>query len=435
MTRILILGAGCTGLGAAYRLCELGHTEFLILEKNHWPGGLAASFTDPHGFTWDIGGHVGFSRIPYFRDVMQATLPDGWIDHSRQSHIWMRGRFVPYPLQNNLRLLPKPDLLQCLLGLLARPQPNGPAPNYRQWAIDTFGSAISSLFLLPYSEKVWAWPPAMLSTSWVTGRVAPVDLPRLLETIILEQDDVDWGANRTFRVPACGGNGAVWRKLAAGLPAGSIRYGMDVACIESSRRVVITTDGAEHPYDVLISSLPLGTPAGTTRHSGVHVVGIGLRGRPPASIAERNWMYFPESDCPFYRVTVLSNYSPYNAPAGHWSLLAEVSSSPYRPVDPSTVVRDTVAGMRNTRLLGEGDEIVSTWHHYAPYAYPTPTVDRDEIVSARLRELEARDIYSRGRFGAWKYEVGNQDHSFMQGVEVVNRILRNEPETTLWASQ
>jgi hypothetical protein len=37
--------------------------------------------------------------------------------------------------------------------------------------------------------------------------------------------------------------------------------------------------------------------------------------------------------------------------------------------------------------------------------------------------LEKNGIYSRGRFGAWKYEVGNMDHSIMQGVDVVNMIL------------
>jgi hypothetical protein len=41
-----------------------------------------------------------------------------------------------------------------------------------------------------------------------------------------------------------------------------------------------------------------------------------------------------------------------------------------------------------------------------------------------------RDVYSRGRFGAWQYEVGNMDHSVMQGVEVVNRVLLGEPEET-----
>jgi hypothetical protein len=40
-------------------------------------------------------------------------------------------------------------------------------------------------------------------------------------------------------------------------------------------------------------------------------------------------------------------------------------------------------------------------------------------------------VYSRGRFGAWKYEVGNMDHSFMQGVEVVERIFTGKTEITI----
>jgi UDP-galactopyranose mutase len=39
-------------------------------------------------------------------------------------------------------------------------------------------------------------------------------------------------------------------------------------------------------------------------------------------------------------------------------------------------------------------------------------------------------IYSRGRFGAWLYEIGNMDHSVMQGVEFVNDVLLGEPEKT-----
>src|SRR3954454_7211671 len=60
--RIVIIGAGPTGLAAGYRLQELGHEDFVILEANDYVGGLATSFTDDKGFTYDIGGHVMFSH-------------------------------------------------------------------------------------------------------------------------------------------------------------------------------------------------------------------------------------------------------------------------------------------------------------------------------------------------------------------------------------
>jgi UDP-galactopyranose mutase len=44
--------------------------------------------------------------------------------------------------------------------------------------------------------------------------------------------------------------------------------------------------------------------------------------------------------------------------------------------------------------------------------------------------LEARDVYSRGRFGGWKYEVANMDHSVMQGVEWAERMVLGREERT-----
>jgi protoporphyrinogen oxidase len=60
--RVVILGAGPTGLGAANRLLELGHTNFHIYDRSGQVGGLAASYKDPQGFVWDVGGHVQFSH-------------------------------------------------------------------------------------------------------------------------------------------------------------------------------------------------------------------------------------------------------------------------------------------------------------------------------------------------------------------------------------
>ena len=72
--KIVIIGAGPTGLGAAYRLKELGYTNFELYERSPQIGGLASSFTDSAGFTWDIGGHVMFSHYKYYDDVFDKLM-------------------------------------------------------------------------------------------------------------------------------------------------------------------------------------------------------------------------------------------------------------------------------------------------------------------------------------------------------------------------
>ena len=96
-TEYLVLGGGPTGLGAACRLQEK-NLDWHLLEAESDFGGLASSFVDENGFTWDLGGHVQFSHYEAFDRYMDLALGrDGWFNHERESWIWMRDRFVPYP--------------------------------------------------------------------------------------------------------------------------------------------------------------------------------------------------------------------------------------------------------------------------------------------------------------------------------------------------
>ena len=53
------------------------------------------------------------------------------------------------------------------------------------------------------------------------------------------------------------------------------------------------------------------------------------------------------------------------------------------------------------------------------------------MLATVLPALEEKGILSRGRFGAWRYEVSNQDHSCMQGVEAVDKVLLDAEEQTV----
>jgi protoporphyrinogen oxidase len=191
------------------------------------------------------------------------------------------------------------------------------------------------------------------------------------------------------------------------------------------------------PVDIL-STLVEGVPseiintANKLKHSSSNIVGIGLKGTPSSELKKKCWMYFPEDNCPFYRVTVFSNYSPNNVPDinKYWSLMTETSESTKKNLNRTNIIEDTIQGLLNTKLIQHKDEVVSTWLYSADYGYPTPSIDRDSIMKKIIPYFDNLNIYSRGRFGGWKYEVSNQDHSMMQGVEWANRILYQIPEIT-----
>ena len=446
--RVLIVGAGPTGLGAAWRLQELGYTAWSLVEATDAPGGLAASIVDESGFTWDLGGHVTFSHYDTFDRVLDDLLGDAWVEHIRESWIWIRDRFIPYPFQNNLWRLPSEDLLPCLDGLLelhgVKGQRAVPA-NFRDWVFGTFGKGLAEVFFLPYNWKVWAYDPSELSVGWMGERVATVDLSRVLHNLVLRRDDVAWGPNSRFRFPLNGGTGTIWSTLCSRLPEDRVGFGRKVVEIAAEARTAVFSDGSEVRYDRLISSMPLDSllrsvtgvtgarsAANRLKFSSSHIVGIGVDGKLPESLAVKNWIYFPEPQFPFYRVTVFSNYSPNNVPqpGRQWSLLCEVSESPQKPVDPARVTDEVIAGLREAGMLPEDSRLLSRWHRRLEHGYPTPFVGRDGLladVEPKLREL---NIWSRGRFGAWKYEVSNQDHSFMQGVEAVDNIVSGVEEVT-----
>jgi UDP-galactopyranose mutase len=170
--------------------------------------------------------------------------------------------------------------------------------------------------------------------------------------------------------------------------------------------------------------------AGQLRWSGSHIVGIGLD-RPAEST--KNWIYFPEADVPFYRVTYLSNYSPYITPEPDQTLLlTETSRSPYKPVDETRIVDDVIDGLIASGLMVEDDRarIATKWHCAPAMTYPVPSLGRDGALATVQPWLHQQRIWSRGRFGAWLYEIGNMDHSCMMGVEWANHVLLGEPEET-----
>ncbi|KAI0999455.1 hypothetical protein K3495_g8739 [Podosphaera aphanis] len=472
---ILVIGAGPTGLGAAKRLNQINGPSWLIIDSNKTPGGLASTDVTPEGFLYDVGGHVIFSHYKYFDDCIDEALPnpEDWYTHQRISYVRCKGLWVPYPFQNNVSMLPKEEQVKCIDGMIdaalaARTAATKPT-NFDEWIVRMMGTGIADLFMRPYNYKVWAVPTTKMQCEWLGERVAAPDVKTCVRNVILKKTAGNWGPNATFRFPARGGTGGIWIALSNTLPKEKTLYGDqgEVSKVDAESHTVTLKSGKTIGYKKLISTMAVDQLVEQMNdkelislskglfYSSTHVVGVGIRGERPGNIGDKCWLYFPEEDCPFYRATIFSNYSPLNQPGKtvklktmylangskpkisepqegpYWSIMLEISESSMKPVDQEKILEDSIKGLINTEMIKPDDEIVSTYHRRFDHGYPTPTLEREGVLKDLLPKLEAKDIFSRGRFGSWRYEVGNQDHSFMLGVEAVDHIVNGAVELTL----
>ncbi|KAF7551043.1 hypothetical protein G7046_g7828 [Stylonectria norvegica] len=472
---VLVIGMGPTGLGAAKRLNQFNGPSWLILDSGDKAGGLASTDVTPEGFLYDVGGHVIFSHYKYFDDVIDEALPkeDDWYTHQRISYVRYKGLWVPYPFQNNISMLPKDDQVKCIDGLIDSALEcrvaNTKPKNFDEWILRMTGEGIADIFMRPYNYKVWAVPTTAMQCQWLGERVAAPDVKNVTKNVILNKVAGNWGPNATFKFPARDGTGGIWIAVADTLPKEKKRFGKsgEVTKVDAQKKTVSLADGTTIGYGKLINTMAvdhLVEKMGNQElislskelfYSTTHVIGVGIRGERPERIGDKCWLYFPEDNCPFYRATIFSNYSPYNQPQAdaklptlylangekaassepqegpYWSIMLEVSQSSVKEVDVENLLKDSIQGLINTEMIKPEDEIVSTYLRSFDHGYPTPTLEREGVLKQLLPKLQDMDIYSRGRFGSWRYEVGNQDHSFMLGVEAADAIVSGSVELTL----
>jgi protoporphyrinogen oxidase len=448
--KVIIVGAGPCGLGCARELTGMGHNDFELHESGPGPGGLASSIIDEAGFTWDHGGHVVFSHYGEFDRLLQDVMGDDVVQHDRSSYVRIGNNWVPYPFQNNLHYLPAHLAEEALAGLVdaQRSSPDHDVTvDFESWMMSSFGPGICRLFMRPYNEKVWAYPPSSMSASWIAERVSIVDWRDALHNVIWQHDDLGWGPNNKFLFPISGGTGEIYRRAATAVDD-HIQYNSSVRSIDPIRKLLVTSDGVERPYDrlvwtgaldILIDSLiaaPDAVKAGANEltHNSVTVVGVGYRS-PLAD--DRSWMYFPGDDVPFYRATNFAKYAAANVPGGrtdqYSSWMTEVASSPHRPLDTEQLGERVDQALRSAGLVNPGAETVSLHLDHIERAYPIPTLGRDDALATIQPWLMEHDIYSRGRFGAWRYELGNMDHAVKMGVDVA-RLLVDGTDEQAWTA-
>ena len=249
MAKVVILGAGLTGLSTAYHLEKRGFFDFALFEKESTVGGLCRSVMQD-GFTFDYTGHLLHTSDAYFRSFIACVVGlDNLNTIDRKSYIYSHNCYSRYPFQINLYGLPIDVIVECIEEFARRKKTRVTPRSFPTWATQTFGKGIAKHFLLPYQKKIFAHSLHNITASW-TGRFVPqTSLKDMIQGAIQDNSNTAVGYNAHFLYPKQGGIEFWIHKLANKITT-PIHTDFNAETIDLKNRVVQFSNGHTEAFDI-----------------------------------------------------------------------------------------------------------------------------------------------------------------------------------------
>jgi protoporphyrinogen oxidase len=159
-SRVIILGAGVTGLSLSWRLGILG-VKTIVLESSGIIGGLAGTLRED-GYCMDFGPHSFFSEDTEILDTVLKLFDNTLTPKPRRVKFYYQGRFLDYPLTPHGVLFQMgfwPGVRAALSFIKSKIKPRARVPiedeTVEDWAIGSFGEHLYRTFFKPYTEQFW----------------------------------------------------------------------------------------------------------------------------------------------------------------------------------------------------------------------------------------------------------------------------------------
>jgi protoporphyrinogen oxidase len=411
--RIIILGAGLTGLSAAWHLQRRGR-DCLVFEKEPQIGGLCRS-KRVNGFTFDYDGHLLHFKSHYAFRLIRKLLGNNLLEHKRNAWVYSHSRYTLYPFQANLYGLPSKVIQECFLGFVQTLN-NGKVRNKKNlnflgWINQNFGTGIAQHFMVPYNTKFWTLPPQELTCAWLDGFIPVPSLTQVIRGTV-EENKGELGYNARFWYPKKGGIQEVPLALSAQIK--NIYTNCEAIQIDIDKKIIKTISGGKERFDYLVSTVSLpelayiikGLPEYVTslfkrlKWNSIFNLNLGIERKDNSN---RHWIYFPQKQICFFRTGFFHNFSSDTVPAGKSSLYIEVSYSKNKPIDRKNIISHIQGDLEKVGILTKNDKISAKDINDIKYGYPIYDAHYNEARNGILRYLLGRDIISCGRYGSWRY--------------------------------
>lgn len=441
--RIVILGAGPAGVGAAWRLRIQNRAQVTVLEQRGDVGGNAGSF-DLDGLSVDYGSHrLHPACDPDILRDLKAIMGDQLLDRPRHGRIRLRGRWIHFPLKPvDLALrLPPSFGLGVVRDIVAKRFGGSAASD-----ADTFatvmqrglGRTICRDFYFPYAVKIWGEKPDALSGIQARRRVAAGSVGKLIRKVLSIVPGLKKPGAGRFYYPRRG-FGQISRCIAEQAQGA----GAELLLNSTVQRVTLgrphrveylrNSETAAIDADHVWSTIPISLLARMVQPAAPEAVtraAASIRYRAMVLIYltlatdqfnEFDAHYFPEADMPLTRLSEPKNYCASREPAGRTVLCGELPCNvgdDYWKADDDALGRLMKDGLERSGLPVRAG-VLGVATRRLSHAYPIYDIGYERHFQLQDEWMDSLDrVLTFGRQGLFAHD--NTHHALAMSYGAVN---------------
>ena len=461
MKKILILGAGITGLSTAWKLSNKGY-DVTLIEKDTKVGGLAKTINFKENY-FDIGPHSFFSEDKEIYEVV-TSLFDNIHEEipkvKRSVKMFFMNYYVDYPLSAKSILFQMGPIIPFLsfisfmksfIKSFFIKKTDKKNLTVEKWARENFGNFLFKNFFKPYTEQFWK-----ISTEGLSHRVIPaskkLDFAKTLKHLFvnkyLEFSKREPGSLNLVQRESLPtfypkkGFGEISKKIAEKFKNnnGKINLNEQVeeVVLEKNNEFIVKTNKTTYKGDIVISTLPLDyfveifNPLNKNKKStdaskrlnylSLTMLYLIIKKK---DVLGCQYCYFINR--PYNRVSNLNLFSDEVSVKGTNAISIEISchkdSQIWKQKDKE-IFDLCIQSLEKDKILNKED--VLDWKVLkVPNVYPIYKMNYENDLNVIENEFKnIKNFYSIGRLGQFYY--GDIDQMIRLGFDAVEKIISKE---------
>ena len=457
MKKILILGAGVTGLSAAWKLSEHGY-DVKIIDKDIAVGGLAKTIKFNENYI-DIGPHSFFSEDKEIYETVKSLFkdePEELPKVERSVKMFFMNYYVDYPLSAKSILFQMGPIIPILSFLsFAKSyiksffvkKKDEQKNTIEKWAIENFGYFLFKNFFKPYTEQFWK-----IGCDKLSHKVIPaskkLDFAKTLKHLFLNKyleiskrepgslNLVQRESLPTFYPKK--GFGQIVNKIAEKVNSNNgkiiLNEKIEKVTLDKNNRFNVQTQKNKYESDILISTLPLDYFAKifeplnqdklllknseNLKYLALTMLYLNIKKK---NVLGCQYCYFINR--PYNRVSELNQFSDQVSKDGTTTLSIEISCHENGDIWNKTkeeIYDLCIQNLVKDKILTKED--ILEWKVIkVPNVYPIYKIDYEKNLNYLNNEFRnINNFYSIGRLG--KFFYGDIDQMIRFGFNISSKI-------------